>query len=266
MSEYACTKCGAVFPVQDGKVFFEAHHGGDEEMHSDDLIYKLKRYLKRYFPRLSFALYRLLNVRVGYNAHSLVRALPHDAFVLNVGSGAKPVDPRVVNVDFMPQPGVDVVANAYALPFKNESADLIICESLLEHLEYPERAIAEMHRVLKRGGSAFIVTPFMFGFHSSPDDFYRWTIPGMRVLLKGFLVEKSGVAVGPTGAFAAIAREWFAMLLSFNSRALYQFWLLVFMALLIPLNIFDYLISRYSFASQVAMEYYFIAKKSDDKR
>ena len=261
MSGYSCLKCGAVFPIKDGKIFFEGHRAGNKEVRSDNLIYELKHYLKQYFPRLSFVLYRLLNVRVGRSAHSLVRALPHDALILNVGSGAKPVDPRVVNVDFMPQPGVDVVANAYVLPFKNESADLIICESLLEHLEYPERAVAEMHRVLKSGGTVFIVTPFMFGFHSSPDDFYRWTIPGMRVLLKGFLVEKAGVAVGPTGAFAAIAREWFAMLLSFNSRMLYQFWLLVFMALLIPLNIFDYLISRYSFASQIAMEYYCIAKK-----
>ena len=37
------------------------------------------------------------------------------------------------------------------------------------------KASAEMARVLKRGGTAFVVTPFMYPFHPDPDDFFRPT-------------------------------------------------------------------------------------------
>jgi 2-polyprenyl-6-hydroxyphenyl methylase/3-demethylubiquinone-9 3-methyltransferase len=44
------------------------------------------------------------------------------------------------------------LANAYALPFANESFDAITCMDFLEHVESPERVIAEAARVLKPGG------------------------------------------------------------------------------------------------------------------
>lgn len=260
---YICDSCKQVFIIRDEKIFFEEYKDLSAEARPDALVYRLKRFLKSRWPLFFFLVYRLVNARVGPNLPKIIRTLPEHARIVNVGSGAKPVDPRVINVDFVAEPGVDLVANVYSLPFRDSSVDMLIAESIFEHLETPSAAVAEIHRVLKPGGTLFVVTPFMFGFHSSPGDYYRWTIPGMHILLKGFSVVDAGVQIGPTGAFAAIMREWLAILLSFNVRLLYQLWTLFFMVLLIPLNIFDWLISRYTVATQIAMEYYFIATKQD---
>ena len=50
------------------------------------------------------------------------------------------------------------VADAEALPFKEESFDLVIAHHVIEHLHNPEQFILEARRVLKRGGTVFIVT------------------------------------------------------------------------------------------------------------
>lgn len=45
------------------------------------------------------------------------------------------------------------------LPFKNGSFDGIVAKDILEHLERPERLVAEMHRVLCPGGTAVVSVP-----------------------------------------------------------------------------------------------------------
>jgi len=121
--------------------------------------------------------------------------------------------------------------------------------------------MAEIRRVLKPGGLLYVQTPFMLGFHSSPNDYYRWTIPGLEKLCVGFEKKDAGVAVGPTSAFTALAGEWLAILLSLGSPALYQGWTLFFMVLSIPFNWLDVLLGRFSFSSNVARAVYFIGRK-----
>ena len=43
------------------------------------------------------------------------------------------------------------------MPFDADSFDLIVCRAAFKNFSEPVRAIAEMHRVLKRGGKAFIL-------------------------------------------------------------------------------------------------------------
>ncbi len=51
------------------------------------------------------------------------------------------------------------VGDAYALPCKNDSADCVMCQTLLLHLEHPEKALAEMVRVAKPGGVIVCIEP-----------------------------------------------------------------------------------------------------------
>ena len=46
-----------------------------------------------------------------------------------------------------------------ALPFQNQSFDLVLCLDFLEHIENDDRALEEITRVLKRGGRLILVTP-----------------------------------------------------------------------------------------------------------
>ena len=46
--------------------------------------------------------------------------------------------------------------NASGMPFENETFDFIFCQAAFKNFSEPVRAIAEMHRVLPRGGTAVI--------------------------------------------------------------------------------------------------------------
>lgn len=52
-----------------------------------------------------------------------------------------------------------LVASAYELPLEDASVPLIYSEYVLEHLVYPHRALAEIVRVLRPGGTALLLFP-----------------------------------------------------------------------------------------------------------
>lgn len=47
-----------------------------------------------------------------------------------------------------------------ALPFADNSLDLIICNHILEHVHHPDQALSEIHRALKPGGIVIAQTPY----------------------------------------------------------------------------------------------------------
>lgn len=49
--------------------------------------------------------------------------------------------------------------NTQALPFEDDFFDMVFTKSVLEHIENVEYYIAEMHRVLKKGGILVIMVP-----------------------------------------------------------------------------------------------------------
>jgi SAM-dependent methyltransferase len=131
---------------------------------------------------------------------------PADATMVSIGGGPTRAHPDLVNLNIGPFANVDVVADAYQLPYADGVVDLIDCQAVLEHLADPHAAIAEMHRVLKPGGRAFVATPFMQGFHGYPSHFQNYTVIGHQEVFKqrGFRVLDSGVAVGPAYTLTAV--------------------------------------------------------------
>lgn len=62
--------------------------------------------------------------------------------------------------EFMGELRVDLrVANATKLPFKDKTFDRIIATEILEHIPDDEKAISEMFRVLKTGGTIMVTVP-----------------------------------------------------------------------------------------------------------
>ena len=126
---------------------------------------------------------------------------------LSVGGGPLRVHPRLINLNLGPYLNVDVVGTAYRLPLADASIDGVYCEAVLEHLEFPARAVKEMHRVLQPGGRVFAATPFLQGYHGYPSHFQNFTLEGHVRLFEraGFEVERSGTCAGPSFALADLA-------------------------------------------------------------
>ena len=54
-----------------------------------------------------------------------------------------------------------------AMPFADESFDFLLANHVLEHVDSPDKALTEIHRVLKRGGHAILQTPYSPRLHGT---------------------------------------------------------------------------------------------------
>ena len=117
---------------------------------------------------------------------------------------------RVVYSDVDAKAMVDLFCDAHELPFLDETFDGVIASAVLEHVVYPERVAAEIHRVLARRGFVYSEIPFLQQVHEGAYDFTRYTLSGHRRLLNHFEELSSGVVAGP-GTTLAWAIEHFAV-------------------------------------------------------
>lgn len=122
-------------------------------------------------------------------------------YLIDIGCGTKPykdlLAPYVtehVGIDHQDtlhdKSNIDRFGTAYELPAQDEEFDYALCTAVLEHLEEPEQALRECHRVLKRGGVAIYSVPFIWHLHEEPRDFYRFSKYGLK-----YLFEKAGFEI-----------------------------------------------------------------------
>ena len=78
-----------------------------------------------------------------------------------------------------------VAFNGRDIPFPDESFDSILCTEVLEHAINPEALVAEMRRVLRRGGTMVVTVPFSARVHYVPYDFHRFTRYRLKQLFWG---------------------------------------------------------------------------------
>lgn len=131
--------------------------------------------LEGYAPGYADDVLSMMSARTaGDRAAFVVRLLRPGMSVLDVGCGPGTITRgfaplvgeagRVVGLD--PEPGrfprestVDFVAGSvYALPVQAETFDVVFAHGLFEHLIRPRDALAELHRVLRPGGTLALST------------------------------------------------------------------------------------------------------------
>ncbi len=66
--------------------------------------------------------------------------------------------------------GCDYQVDMMYLPFSDESYDFFICSHVLEHVESDDRAIAELYRIMKKGGYGILMAPIVVGLENTQED------------------------------------------------------------------------------------------------
>lgn len=158
----------------------------------------VKRLLRTVFPNQYNALRYWLKYRQATRLlgnHISERELLFDAMVqrsegrpaMQVGVRGQKYAPHWVSVDlYDPSPLIDYHYDIMDLPFEDHYFEFIACKAVLEHIPYPQRAIAEMHRVLKPNGEIWIEVPFNQPYHEAPKDYWRVSPDGMRIWMDQF--------------------------------------------------------------------------------
>ena len=100
--------------------------------------------------------------------------------------------------DYDASTGADIVGDIHAIPLPDSSVSAIICSSVLEHVRDPLKAMAELTRILKPGGSIFVYVPSIYPYHARPGhypDYWRFFDDTLREMFKEYehvQIEKRG--------------------------------------------------------------------------
>ena len=198
----------------------------------------------------------------GLSARGFLKKYRVQGTILNLGSGPRIIAKEVTNVDIHPYIGVDIVADIMAVPCADASVSGIISENMLEHVRDSGAAVAEMHRLLKAGGLAYIEAPFLYPFHASPSDYSRWSKRGLLELFKDFEVLECGVRGGPFSALNAYLCHFVGFLFSGGSDMLYSFFTNVAMFVFFPIKYFDLVFAHFPNAEHLAADLYIVVRKA----
>jgi SAM-dependent methyltransferase/uncharacterized protein YbaR (Trm112 family) len=206
--ELLCNACATRYPVT---------HGRPVLLRPDNAVFCLEDYrraalpspdvsvggIARFIPAPSV---NLASERVLACVSQLLAELPL-ATVLVVGGGCQRhwLDERlgagdtvrVVYSDIDVDADVDLFCDGHDLPFVDGAFDAVVTTAVLEHVLYPERVAAEIHRVLKVGGLLYSELPFIQQVHEGAYDFTRYTLSGHRRLFNGFTEIDAGMVAGP---------------------------------------------------------------------
>jgi len=81
--------------------------------------------------------------------------------VLDLGCGKKKRS-GTIGVDFSARHDADVIhdLDVFPYPFDDDSVDCVYLDNCLEHLSSPLKVMEELYRILKPGGSVFIMVPY----------------------------------------------------------------------------------------------------------
>ncbi len=222
-AQYACAPCDRAYPIIDGIPRFfsgplkatEDMAFQAEQMFNDTLRAKAYNLGKRivssdYQPRNHLA--------------EFIAAIPPGATVAELGSGNRRLTPDIVNIDLFPFPNVDIVSDVAATPLGAGSIDYLVIDAVLEHVPEPHKVVAEIFRLLKPGGEAYCLAPFVYPYHGYPHNYFNFSPDALEFLFRDFSSCAVRIARGPTSALTNLLSEYVAVALSGGSATRYTFW------------------------------------------
>ena len=203
----------------------------------------------------------LVTPRSEKRVSALVESAGANATIFNVGAGYTSLGERVINIDIFDSGTTDIIASGMALPFADDSADLVILQGVLEHVEDATSTLAESIRVLKPGALFYTEMPFLQPYHESPIDLRRSTKSGLATLCEPLIEIESGIHIGPAATFAWFMREFWARLLSGGRQAVYAKASTLIGWLVFPIRYADHFLEKIPHLHTIASSCYYLGRK-----
>lgn len=114
--------------------------------------------------------------------------------VMDFGCGEAPYYSLFKGAEYV---GVDVAVSGHSsdkknadiyydekLPFENDTFMYVVATQCLEHIQNTDSTLAELNRVMKKGGKLIITVPMVWNDHELPYDYYRFTQEGISYKLR----------------------------------------------------------------------------------
>ncbi|MEK7137947.1 MAG: class I SAM-dependent methyltransferase [Patescibacteria group bacterium] len=252
---------------KNGRYYFNKQPPEHHPSNFDTDINRLKTFLKRW--PIFYEFLRLFSPGISGFPFTARRAFQtafavgelKQRITINLGSGPRVIHPSIFNADIYPFANVDIIIDGEQLPFKDSSLDMVICESVLEHVGRRDLIINEIVRTIKPNGYLYVVVPFIYPYHDSPRDYFRWTKTGLEKDFASFTVIKAGVYAGPAAALQGVLMHLLAIPLSLGYNKLYIFWTNFFRFLLAPIKLLDFGLNFLPRAHEAAAVIYFFGQK-----
>jgi SAM-dependent methyltransferase len=190
--------------------------------------------------------------------------------VLDAGGGQKrgvfkkPDNATWIVLDITSKYKPDVLADVHRLPIKSGVIDCVKFTEVLQYLEYPEKAIEEIGRVLKKGGVLILSIPFNIGAMLDFPELQRFTDHKLKMLLEktGFEIvtlKKQGLFFTTLGYMLKQA------ILNSTTRLKYPFFLfLPAIDMLVKLDTMKF-VKRSKFLSSFTTGFFIVAIKKGER-
>jgi SAM-dependent methyltransferase len=116
---------------------------------------------------------KLLNIGSGGDIENLITNNFEDIFSVDI-------DPKK-----NPNQVIDICEDHFSQNLKYKP-NLVCCFEVLEHTTNPQKAVNNIYSILDKGDFCLVSVPFNFHIHDEPNDFYRFTFYGLKMLFKNF--------------------------------------------------------------------------------
>ncbi len=202
-----------------------------------------------------------LTVLANSQIDKTLERLDPGAKICDVGAGGRKITTDTFTIDGFTREGTDLVCDIHSIPLPDETFDCIFCTGTLEHVKNPQKVLNEICRLLKVDGIVHIEVPFIQGYHPDPDDYWRWTLNGLKLFCTDLELEEldSGVHIGPASATNWVVNSFVDCL--FMPEIFRRVLGRLFRILISPIRYLDYFCIKNHNSFSIASAVYFIGKK-----
>ncbi|HEY4662917.1 MAG TPA: methyltransferase domain-containing protein [Candidatus Humimicrobiaceae bacterium] len=157
-----------------------------------------------------------------------------------------------IGIDMEDGNGVDIVLdltkdfNFIEDKLEGKRFQTIVCFSVLEHCSDPFKMCSNIERLLKKNSLVFISVPFSWRIHGYPNDYWRFTPEGIKILFPNlkFDLKEGCLSTGKPGVDRSIDDYMLRVELDLKKareRRIYRNFNLYFLRVLKKLKIIDWI-------------------------